>query len=135
MKKMIKIILTIIIVYLAYCGFLYIMQRKILFPRYMIMVEVPVEENISGIEQIWTNTGSGKVETWLLAPTQSSTSKPFPVVIFAHGNGELIDFWPNELKKFNEFGVGVLLVEYPGYGRSEGSPGQRSISEAFEAAY
>ena len=57
------------------------------------------------------------------------------MVIFAHGNGELIDYWPDELKKFNDFGLGVLLVEYPGYGRSDGTPTQKSISEAFEAAY
>jgi len=135
MKKSMKIILWIILIYAGYCGLLFLMQRKILFPHYMITGTIPVQKNIRGIEQIWLDTGFGKVEAWLLAPSPSPTSKPFPVVIFAHGNGELIDYWPNELKRFNEFGLGVLLVEYPGYGRSEGSPGQKSISEAFEAAY
>jgi hypothetical protein len=32
-------------------------------------------------------------------------------------------------------GVGLLLVEYPGYGRSAGSPSQESISETFIKAY
>jgi pimeloyl-ACP methyl ester carboxylesterase len=32
-------------------------------------------------------------------------------------------------------GIGVLLVEYPGYGRSQGSPTQASITEALVAAY
>ena len=31
--------------------------------------------------------------------------------------------------------MGVLLVEYPGYGRSRGTPSQRSITEAFVVAY
>ena len=31
--------------------------------------------------------------------------------------------------------MAVLLVEYPGYGRSAGSPSQSSITEAFVAAY
>ncbi|MBW2365992.1 MAG: alpha/beta hydrolase [Deltaproteobacteria bacterium] len=86
-------------------------------------------------KRIWLNTRFGKVETWLLAPPEGQDSKPFPVVIFAHGNGELIDYWPGELKKFTDLGLGVLLVEYPGYGRSEGSPSQKSIAETFEAAY
>ena len=132
---MIKYAIWIIIIYAGYCAFLFVMQRKILFPRYMIMGSIPVHENIAGIEQIWIDTSFGKVETWLLAPSRSKATNPYPVVIFAHGNGELIDFWPSELKEFNKFGVGVLLVEYPGYGRSEGSPGQKSISEAFEGAY
>jgi len=32
-------------------------------------------------------------------------------------------------------GIGVLLIEYPGYGRSEGSPSQKNISHAFNAGY
>jgi len=53
----------------------------------------------------------------------------------AHGNGELIDFWPNELNRFTNLGIGVLLVEYPGYGRSTGPQSQSSITEAFVTAY
>ncbi len=56
-------------------------------------------------------------------------------MIFAHGNGELIDFWLQELQTFNRLGMGALLVEYPGYGRSEGLPSQSSIEETFAAAY
>ncbi|MGB5993665.1 MAG: alpha/beta hydrolase, partial [Desulfobacterales bacterium] len=52
-----------------------------------------------------------------------------------HGNGELIDFWPDELKRFNHFGIGVMLLEYPGYGRSEGKPSQKNITETFNNAY
>ena len=132
---MMKIALWIIIFYVGYCLLLFIMQRQILFPRYLIVEQIPIEENIPDIEQIWLHTSFGKVEAWLLKPSHSKTSTPFPVVIFAHGNGELIDYWPRELKTFNDFGMGVLLVEYPGYGRSEGSPSQKSISEAFEEAY
>ncbi|MCJ7774172.1 MAG: alpha/beta hydrolase [Desulfobacterales bacterium] len=132
---MIKIILWIIGIYLVYCCFLFIMQRQILFPRHLILEPSSRKESIPGIERIWLNTSFGRVETWLLTPFNRQDSNPFPVVIFGHGNGELIDYWPDELNKFNNFGLGVLLVEYPGYGRSEGTPSQKSISEAFEAAY
>jgi fermentation-respiration switch protein FrsA (DUF1100 family) len=47
----------------------------------------------------------------------------------------LIDYWPQELKTFTQMGIALLLVEYPGYGRSAGSPSQESISEAFLTAY
>lgn len=110
------------------------MQRQMLFPRYLI--ETPSDnENISGLEKIWIDTSFGKVETWFLPPDDSRVSGPAPAVIFAHGNGELIDFWPHELKKLNRLGIGVLLVEYPGYGRSAGKPSQDSITETFTSAY
>ncbi len=32
-------------------------------------------------------------------------------------------------------GIGLLLVEYPGYGRSTGTPSQQSITNTFVAAY
>lgn len=72
-------------------------------------------------------------EAWLLPAVERST--PGPAVIFAHGNGELIDFWLDEFEPLRERGVAVLLVEYPGYGRSPGSPSQASITAAFVDAY
>jgi pimeloyl-ACP methyl ester carboxylesterase len=110
------------------------MQRHMMFPRSFIETP-PYNQNIAGLEKIWLETSFGKVETWFLPPRSDHHSKPAPAVIFAHGNGELIDFWPYELKKFNQLGLGLLLVEYPGYGRSKGSPSQKSITETFNAAY
>jgi fermentation-respiration switch protein FrsA (DUF1100 family) len=36
---------------------------------------------------------------------------------------------------FTHWGMGVLLVEFPGYGRSEGTPTQDTITKTFMAAY
>jgi len=134
MNILIKIVTVTLFLYLVYCGFLFVMQRQMLFPRYL--VELPYNnENIFGLEKIWVTTSFGKIETWFLPQTSGSVTKPAAAVIFAHGNGELIDFWPHELKKLTHLGIGVLLVEYPGYGRSKGSPSQKNITEAFIRAY
>lgn len=133
-KMTIKFVLWILLFYVVYCGFIFLIQRQILFPRYLI--ETPSsDESLSSTEKIWINTASGKTEAWFLPPESMNSEKPVPVAIFAHGNGELIDFWPNELKRFNRLGIGVLLVEYPGYGRSEGMPSQKSIAVIFTKAY
>jgi len=133
MNMLIKIIAWLFLIYIAYCCFLLLMQRQILFPRHQIATpSSDAEYNIPGMEKIWIETLSGKIETWFLPP---ESSRPSPAVIFAHGNAEIIDMWPATLKGFTRLGIGVLLVEYPGYGRSEGSPSQHSISEAFVAAY
>jgi fermentation-respiration switch protein FrsA (DUF1100 family) len=130
-----KLAAVLVLIYFAYCGLLFVLQRQVLFPRYMI--ENLPQENmpVSGIEKTFLQTGSGKVEAWYMPPVSDLSNNPAPAVIFAHGNGELIDFWPEELRDFTKLGVGVLLVEYPGYGRSEGSPSQKSITEAFVSAY
>ena len=130
----IKVILWMLLGYLVYCGFLFLMQRQILFPRYLI--DIPSKSgNNPSVEKIWIKTSFGKIEAWFLPPDPMNKTKPSPAVIFAHGNGEIIDLWPDELKRFNHFGIGVMLLEYPGYGRSEGTPSQKSITEAFNNAY
>lgn len=122
-------------IYLGYCCLLFLLQRQILFPRGQIDASLFANKDIRGIEKIWIDTSSGKVETWFLPPAPETVSGPAPVVIFAHGNAELIDFCYDELKAYTRFGMGVLLIEYPGYGRSEGKPSQKSITETFVTAY
>jgi fermentation-respiration switch protein FrsA (DUF1100 family) len=106
-----------------------------MYPRYLINIPDGMPGDVPGIEQIWLSTSYGKVEAWFLPVSAGNFKKPSPVVIFAHGNGEVIDFWPHELKKFTQLGIGLLLVEYPGYGRSQGNPSQEGITEAFIKAY
>ena len=135
MPPLLKYIFWALCIYIIYCGFLFLMQRKIMFPRGMIPQPAPTARKLPGLEIIWLETESGKVESWLLTPASGSAAGPIPAVIFGHGNGELIDFWPDELMRFTRLGLALLLVEYPGYGRSAGSPSQESITEAFVAAY
>ena len=123
------------IFYCGYCIFLFFMQRSILFPRNQIPFPTQTEIGIPGLEKIWLNTEYGKIETWYLPPISRPQPKPAPVVIFGHGNGELIDYWPETLQHFNRMGIGLMLVEYPGYGRSNGRPSQKSITGTFVAAY
>jgi fermentation-respiration switch protein FrsA (DUF1100 family) len=58
-----------------------------------------------------------------------------PVLVFAHGNAELIDSWAEAFDEPRRWGLGCLLVEYPGYGRSGGSPSEASIAQAMTGAY
>lgn len=130
---MVKVIAGAAVIYAVYCALLFLAQRQVLFPRYMIPTPPAPEIKSPPTERWWLETSSGKVEAWYLPP--AAAGKPAPAVIFGHGNGELIDYWPNELARFQEMGVGLLLVEYPGYGRSAGSPSQDSIAETFVLAY
>jgi len=135
MPALLKYILWPVILYLAYCGFLFLMQRQIMFPRNQIPQPVQSQPEIGGLEKIWLAIDGGKVEAWFLPPVDAPAKTPAPAVIFGHGNGELIDFWPEELERFTRLGIALLLVEYPGYGRSAGNPSEESITQTFVAAY
>lgn len=130
----VKYILSAVGFYLAYCAFLFLMQRQMMFPRGLVEIPPGGGKPPAGVERIWLSTSAGKVESWFLPPAEVG-SDPAPAAIFAHGNGEVIDFWPQVMSPFIDAGAGVLLVEYPGYGRSQGNPSQETITEAFTTAY
>jgi fermentation-respiration switch protein FrsA (DUF1100 family) len=135
MHAILKFMLWPLCIYFAYCGLLFLLQRQIMFPRGVIPPPPANAPKIPGIEKLWLDTAFGKVEAWYLPPKSVRPAGPVPIVVFGHGNGELIDFWPVELSRFSQMGLALLLVEYPGYGRSSGSPSQKSITVAFMAAY
>lgn len=130
-----KILGVIFVAYAAYCGYYYFNQRKILFPVTFIPVPSGDTSHFPQLEKIWLDTSVGKVETWFLPPFGTDNVKPYPVMILAHGNGELIDYYPVGVTYLRQLGLGILLVEYPGYGRSDGTPSKQTIAETFTIAY
>jgi len=135
MHPLFKFAAWALLAYVIFCCFVFIVQRQIIFPRFQIGSAPGLTKEIAGLEVIWITTRHGKVETWLLLPDSKQSDNPAPAVIFAHGNAELIDFLPEVLRPLTHMGLAVLVVEYPGYGRSEGRPSQKSIGHTFTVAY
>ena len=50
-----------LLLYFAYCCFLFLIQRQMLFPRYVIEEPAQTAEDIPGLEKIWLDTAFGKV--------------------------------------------------------------------------
>lgn len=123
------------LIYGIYCGLLYFYQRKIIFPRDII--ETPSKPpDTKGYEIIALETPAGGVETFFLPSRRAAgAGERMPAVIYAHGNAELIDFCLDKADMFTRMGMAVLLVEYPGYGRSAGKPSQKTITRVFTEAY
>jgi fermentation-respiration switch protein FrsA (DUF1100 family) len=88
----------------------------------------------SGGERLWLGAGDSRVEAWKLPPLVASES-PSPAILFAHGQSELVDHWALAFDEPRKEGFSVLLVEYPGYGRSGGSPSEASVLAAMRAAF
>jgi len=133
MHPALRITLGIIGIYLAYCGLLFVFQRQMLFPRYMVVTRASLPDSFPGLERIWLELAGMRVEAWFL-PARTE-ARPAPVVIITHGNAESIDFLPDEFQPFTERGVSLFMVEFPGYGRSQGAPSQQTITDTMLKAY
>src|SRR5436190_6640416 len=83
-------------------------------------------------QDLWFDVDGKRVEAWLLPGAASGAA---PLLIYTHGNGELIDFWADRFEPIRAAGIHVLLVEYPGYGRSGGRPTEQRVTATLLAAY
>ncbi len=77
------------------------------------------------IERFYRRVPGGRVEAWFIPSRKGST--PAPLVIFAHGNSAINDWWAPLLEPYADAGYNVLMVEYRGYGRSDGVPTQDGL--------
>jgi fermentation-respiration switch protein FrsA (DUF1100 family) len=123
-----RLLLPVLFLVLGWAVIVLALQRRILFPRHVVMPAPEVADAFDDLEKLWVDTDRGRVEAWLL-PTGGEG--PRGVLIFAHGNGELIEYWPHALEPYRRMGLSILLPEYRGYGRSAGSPTEAALKEDF----
>jgi len=110
-----------------------LVQRSLLFPGTELRAPEGLDQAVPDVERLWFEADDGRTEAWLL-PAPAHVPRPAPAVLAAHGNYELIDYQLPFAQALRALGAHVLLVEYPGYGRSTGSPTQESVTAAFVAA-
>ena len=113
----------------AYLALLFVAQRSMLFPMPRQVPPGPPE----GAEEVRVKFDGGEAYALYYPPREPHGAAP--LLMFMHGNGELADHWPEAFMVPRRWGIGVLLVEYPGYGRASGSPSEQSITESVIALY
>ena len=128
-----RMLLSLLIAYGAYGLLAFFFQRSLIFPGTRIVTgDLPPPR---GVQRLWLDSPAGKVEAFYLPADAASAEAPLPLMLISHGNYELIDHWPEQVRPLLGLGVGVLLVEYPGYGRSEGSPSEAAIAASLALAH
>jgi len=84
------------------------------------------------VTQVWLEASFGRVEAWFF---DAGGDVHRPTIIFAHGNGELIEDWHAAMERLVVAGPNALLVEFPGYGHSRGRPSRSALRETFTLAF
>jgi fermentation-respiration switch protein FrsA (DUF1100 family) len=116
-----------VVIVAAYLALLFLVQRSMLFPMPPPMSGAP-----GSAEVVRVKADGGDAYALFLPPRRPG---PAALMMFTHGNGELADFWVDEFEVARQWGFGILLVEYPGYGGAPGSPSEKSIMESARALY
>jgi len=133
-KMLIKIGVYGGVIYTAWCGVLYFLQDRVMFPREYAGASFPKPFH-PRTEVLEVSVEGGTVYAWFIPAPHASADRPAPVVVYCHGNAELIDHQVDVVEGYQQLGVSVLLIEYRGYGRAAGKPSQEAITEDAAAFY
>ena len=125
------------IAYIASCILLFFLQTRLLFQPTPTIAKTPDAFNIP-YQEVWlpVKARSRKIEKlhgwWLPAANRQSLG----TLLYLHGRGLNIGANIAQSYRFRQLGFSVLLIDYRGYGRSQGSfPSEYRVYEDAETAY
>jgi len=125
--KVIVYILVFIVTFVIFVW--YVEQASVFYP----VKELAATPDRIGLdfEDVFFSTGDNvKVHGWLVKHPNAKS-----VLLFFHGNAGNIGDRLDKIKLFHDIGLDVLIVDYRGYGRSEGRPTEKGIYLDAVAAY
>jgi hypothetical protein len=116
--------------YIGLAALLYVTQRSLMyFPE--TVRTTPAQAGLPEAEQITLATADGEqLVAWHVPPRGER-----PVIVYFHGNGGALRHRVERFRKLAADGVGLLALEYRGYGGSSGSPSETGLIADGEAAY
>jgi fermentation-respiration switch protein FrsA (DUF1100 family) len=119
---------------IAYFGgvvLLYFAQRSILYPIPEKTRTSPAAAGFPQAEEHVLSTGDGeKIVAWHVPPREGK-----PVIIFFHGNGDILAWRVPWFREMTAAGAGLIAVSFRGYAGSSGSPTEPGLLKDAETAY
>ena len=121
MSSAIAILLVVVIAFPLY---MYFMQDQLLFlPQPLTEARrAQIGKQFAGVQEMFLEADGHKLQAWHVKGAPGK-----PLVIYFGGNAEDVS-WMIEDARTRAPGVGWLLVNYRGYGGSEGAPSEAAIT-------
>ena len=114
----------------GYLALLYFTQHSIIFPTEFVDGDPEAFPRQADAERLVLEQKSQKVPAYYFPSKDADTC-----ILIAHGNAELAQNWFDQAEDLVAGGFSVLIVEYPGYGKADGSPSQKSIARFMDTGY
>jgi alpha-beta hydrolase superfamily lysophospholipase len=121
-----------LVTYLGICGFLYCQQTRYMFFPSRKQFPSPDYFNLA-YEELWLTvpTSGEKLQGWWIPHPHRSNA---PVLVYFHGNKGNIGSCIHHIPDFHQLGFTVVMVDYRGFGASEGPfPTEQRLYEDGDA--
>jgi uncharacterized protein len=130
---MLRLLAVVVLIYLAFVAFMWMFQHRLLYLPEVGGREIEATPADVGLayEDLDLVTDDGvRLHGWFVpaAPERAA-------ILFFHGNAGNISHRLDTLRMFHELGLSVLLLDYRGFGRSEGRPSESGTALDARAAW
>jgi uncharacterized protein len=117
-------------VYACIAVVLYVTQRSLMyFPE--TTHTTPAQAGLPEAVEVPLIAADGvHITAWHVPPRTG-----FPVIVYFHGNGGALRYSVARFRELVSAGIGLVALEYRGYGGNGGSPSERGLIADGEAAY
>jgi uncharacterized protein len=136
LRRLLRVIKGFVLVYCTIAVVIYFGQLRLIFHPTSTLEKTPAYFRLRH-EEVWlpVKTNSGQLERihgWWM-PADGAT---LGTLIYLHGNGINIGANVDQSNRFHKLGFAVLLIDYRGFGRSEGGfPSEASVYQDAETAW
>jgi uncharacterized protein len=122
--------ITALCIYVGIAAVLYATQRSLMyFPD--TAHTTPAQASLPQADEVALTAADGVgITVWHVAPQNEK-----PVILYFHGNGGALHYRVGRFKKLVNEGIGLVALEYRGFGGNSGTPSEHGLIADAEAAY
>lgn len=130
-QSMTKTLIWSLSLYFLVCLVLWHYQTQLIFVPSSHLETTPAKVQLN-YKDLWLPIKGGQVHGWWIP----STSVKSPVLLYLHGNSSNLGNLVDRIQRFHQWGYGVLLIDYRGYGHSFGPfPNEKRVYEDANTAW
>ncbi len=130
MPMWLTILGVVIAAYVVLVGLAFLFQERLLYFPLRNLATSPASINLAYEEVRFEAADGIELSGWFIPAVE-----PKGVVLFFHGNAGNISHRLDSIATFHRLGLSVFIIDYRGYGQSEGRPTERGTYLDAEAAW
>lgn len=116
--------------YLGVCVFIYLTQARLIYFPSPDYAHTPGDLHLFYEEHVLTAADGTRIIAWFLPHAEARAT-----VLFLHGNGDNLGDLVFTARALQMLALDVLMVEYRGYGHSEGKPSEDGLYRDADAGW
>lgn len=129
-KSVLSVITSLSLVIISLNAVMYVLQPGMVFFPSKTISQTPDQWGLEYEDVYLISSNQNKIHGWYIPAKGSKQS-----LLFFHGNGGNISHRGDSLKIFSRLGFNTLIIDYQGYGKSEGSPSESAMYDDALAAW